>query len=435
MNDNNSSYNSLECNSLSNKVRTLQIVDNVYNDMCQFDNLYDCYLEARKLKRYRHEVLYFSNRLEDNLRRIQYELLTQTYNLGPYRRFFVYEPKLRCISALHFKDRIVQWAIYKILNPFYDKMFIEDSYACRKGKGTHVALDRLQYWLRLLEYKMEVNHLKEPYYYLKMDISKFFYRIDHKVLLDILSRRVKDLKLLNLIKIVIDNPKAAFGLGEGVEPSTNLNVWLYDVGMPIGNLTSQLFANLYMNELDQFCKHILRIKYYARYMDDFVILGTKEELQRYRIEIESFIKNHMKLSVNNKTVLAPITKTMEFVGYRVSAHIRKIRKSSIRRIKNRFKSIMRKYEEYKIDLRTLMEPVASWHGMFLRSSDNSLEKKMLSIIRDSKRFQEELIINNTSQRDLNEMMDNYNEDWEYEYDTDIENDKWFDYYQDYIEDY
>lgn len=143
-----------------------------------------------------------------------------------------------------FKDRIVQWAIYRQLFPLYEKTFIFDSYACRKGKGTHKAADRLQYWLRQTERK------PERYYYLKMDISKYFYRVDHDILLKILARRIKDQRLLNLLEKIINCESMNFGLPPGKEPDeVAVSDRLSNKGMPIGNLTSQMFANIYLNEV------------------------------------------------------------------------------------------------------------------------------------------------------------------------------------------
>jgi len=151
----------------------------MYAQICAFDNLYTAYVHARKSKRYRREVLKFSANLEDNLIIIQ-EILTQKiYRVGSYREFFIYEPKKRLIMALPFIDRVVQWAVYQLLNPIFIKGYITDSYACIEGRGTHMAVKRLQYWLR------QVDRKPGKYYYLKLDISKYFYRIDHQVLIDL----------------------------------------------------------------------------------------------------------------------------------------------------------------------------------------------------------------------------------------------------------
>lgn len=231
--------------------------------ICNFHNLLKAFKNAKKLKRDRYEVIYYTQNLESEILELLKDLKSYNYRQGPYRKFCVFEPKLRLISALHFRDRIIQWSIYQLLMPFYDKIFIKDSYACRKEKGIYEALDRIEYWIRKLLHLSTKNN--KEYYYLKLDISKFFYRIDHKVLINILSKRVKDEKLLSLLRSIISDRNARFGLPRFKEPKDVLpNDWRYDCGMPIGNLTSQLFANLYMNELDQYCKHTLKIKHYIR---------------------------------------------------------------------------------------------------------------------------------------------------------------------------
>ena len=165
----------------------MQVIENAWGEICKFEKLLEADKNARKSKRYRPEVMAFTAHLEDNLFAIQRGMTTGEYKLGPYRKLWVYVPKRRLVMALDYPDRIVQWSLYQYLNPVFDKLFIEDSYACRKGKGSHRAAKRLQYWMR------QVNRKPGPEWYcLKLDISKYFYRVDHEVLLDILGRRVKD---------------------------------------------------------------------------------------------------------------------------------------------------------------------------------------------------------------------------------------------------
>ena len=279
----------------------MKTLSGVYEKMCDYEELYQSHLKARKGKRYRDDVLLFTDRLEENLIELQNELIWETYEVGRYRPFYVHEPKLRLVMALQYRDRVVQWDIYRQLNPFYDKLFIEDSYACRIGKGVHKAVDRLQYWLR------QVDRKPKKWYYLKLDISKYFYRIDHRVLIDILRRRIKDEKLMRLLEKIINSEDVRFGLPAGYSPEDcTADMWRSDVGMPIGNLTSQLFANIYLNELDQYCKHELGLHYYIRYMDDIVILSDdKAELRRVKDEIEAFLRDILHLDLNRKTAIRP----------------------------------------------------------------------------------------------------------------------------------
>lgn len=304
------------------------IIDDVFDEITSFQWLYDSHLNARKLKRYRDDVLLFSDHLERNLLDLQEDLRAGTYRLGPYRKFYVYEPAQRMIMALQYRDRIVQWAVYKLLYPAFDRMMIYDSYACRQGKGTHAAADRLQYWLRRL------YHQGGQTYYLKTDISKYFYRVDHEILTGILSRYIRDEKLLRLLDLIINSETTKFGLPAGFAPwNCPEEMWLYDVGIPIGNLTSQLFANIYLNELDQFVKHGLRAHYYLRYMDDSTILSkSKSALHEYRETIGEFISANLRLDLNNKTVVRPVTEGLPFCGYRIWGTYRTLKKGTARRI-------------------------------------------------------------------------------------------------------
>lgn len=276
----------------------MTVIQNAWPVVCNFGWLIEADRNARKGKRYRAEVLNFTARLEDNLFTIQQGMMNGSYVLGPYRKLWVYVPKKRLVMALDYPDRIVQWSLYLYLNPIYDRLFIEDSYACRKDKGSHKAAKRLQYWM------CQVQRKPGPgWYCLKLDISKYFYRVNHEKLLAILERRVKDPAMMAFIRGVVNSRAEPFGLPRWRTPQdTPPEEWLYEVGMPIGNLTSQLFANIYLNELDQYCKHKLKIHYYIRYMDDVIILGQdKETLHRWKAAVETFLREELALDLNSKT--------------------------------------------------------------------------------------------------------------------------------------
>ena len=203
-------------------------IKDIYPKIYDFENLFIAWESAGAGKRFRDEVLLFENNLESNLIDIQNHLIYGTYECGRYRPFYIYEPKKRLIMALPFRDRVVQWAIYRQLFPIFNRQFIHDSYACRKGMGTHAAADRLQYWLRQTERK------PQRFYYLKLDISKYFYRVDHAVLMGILRRKIHDEPLLCLLEKIINCETTAFGLPAGVDPDACLpEDRLFDVGMPI----------------------------------------------------------------------------------------------------------------------------------------------------------------------------------------------------------
>ena len=344
----------------------MKTLDGVYDEMFSFQELYQSYLKARRRKRFRGDVMLFTDRLEENLAALEQELKTGTYRVRKYRRFYVSEPKLRLVMAQQFRDRVVQWAIYRQLMPFYDKMFIEDSYACRLNKGSHKAADRLQYWLEQVERK------PGEYYYLKLDISKYFYRVDHEILISILKKRVKDERLMVLLEQIINCETENFGLPLGVSPQDiPTEDWLSDVGMPIGNLSSQLFANIYLNELDQYCKHELHLHFYVRYADDIIILlDSKEKLHKVKDLLKHF---------NKKTVIRPCRLGVDFVGYRVSAHKRKLKRHTARHMINTIRKLTVNVME-AITERVYLERVTASYKGILDHCDSEGLQKLLNVI-------------------------------------------------------
>ncbi|WPZ18931.1 reverse transcriptase domain-containing protein [Geobacillus subterraneus] len=342
----------------------------LYERIVDYENLYNAYLNARKNKRFRGDVLEFSHNLEENLIQIQNELIYKTYKVGRYREFYVYDPKKRLVMALPFKDRVVQWAIYRVLEPVFDRQFIYDSYACRKGKGVQKAADRLQYWLRKLD-----RGRKNPYY-LKLDISKYFYRIDHDVLMGILRRKVKDQDVLWLLEKIVRSEDTKFGIPLGDHDFEQERI--DGVGMPIGNLTSQLFANLYLNELDQYAKHELHLHYYIRYMDDVIVLHeSKQELRKVLEEIDIFLRSELRLQLNNKTAIRPIRQGIEFVGYRIWPTHRKLKKKTAKKMKRRLKYLKRAYARGEVDADEIRSTLMSYLGLMKHANCHRLRQKIL----------------------------------------------------------
>lgn len=377
---------------MSNGQHEIATIRDAWPVVCSFGWLLEANRHARKGKRYRAEVLGFTARLEDNLFAIQQGMMDGSYELGPYRKLWVYVPKKRLVMALAYPDRIVQWSLYQYLNPVYDKLFIEDSYACRVGKGSHKAAKRLQYWMRQVDRKPGPG-----WYCLKLDISKYFYRVNHEKLLSILERRIKDPDMMAFIRGVVNSTAEPFGLPRGRSPQdTQPEEWLYDVGMPIGNLTSQLFANIYLNELDQYCKHVLKIHFYIRYMDDVIILAQdKETLQRWKAAIETFLQNELALDLNDKTSIRPIRQGVEFVGVRIWATHMKLRKSTVRRLKREVRKISALYAAGDMSREGFERRVSSIRGLLKHTESESLRWRLNEIYRaemekaDQKKLQKE----------------------------------------------
>lgn len=344
----------------------MKYLEDVFDEITSFEWLERSYRKARKQKRYRPEILKFSADLDTNLLDIQRQLRSESFHFGSYRKHWVYVPKKRMVMALPFDGRVVQWAIYLALKPFYAGLMIEDSYACLDNRGSIAAAHRLQYWLQQVERK------PQKWYALKLDISKYFYRVDHAILIEILRQRIKDERFMRLIENVIDCDGAKFGLPrfKGPDDVTD-DEWLGEVGMPIGNLTSQLFANIYLNELDHFCKHQLHIKMYARYMDDIIILAPdKETAHLWRVEIEVFLADRLHLDLNRKTAVRPADKDIEFVGYIINSHSLRLRKATARRLKAAFHGISYRYFTGNLSEAEFQRRLASFEGL-IKHTDNA----------------------------------------------------------------
>lgn len=350
----------------------MKTINNLFPKIYDFENLFEAYKLAVKTKRYRPDVMEYMDRLEENLFELQNQLMWGQYEVGRYNIFYVYEPKKRLIMSLQFKDRVAQHAIYRQLNPLIEKQYIKDSYACRAGYGTHAAINRLQYWLR------ETDRKKKKYYYLKLDIAKYFYRIDHSVLKRILARKIRDKPLLDLLDKIIDCEDTNFGLPLGADiGDVAFDEMLGDVGLPIGNLTSQMFANLYLNEQDQYCKHTLKIHYYIRYMDDVIILHhDKRYLAEVQKQIADFLGNELNLQLNKKTCIRPTSMGIEFVGFRVWSTHRKLRKKTAKKMKKRLRYLFRAYTDGEIDKETLDRSVASYRGILKHCDSYGLRKSL-----------------------------------------------------------
>ena len=280
------------------------MLNNGYCYIYDFENLYQSACMAAHEKRYKGSILKFFDNLEENLITIQNELIWKTYKPGPFFYFERYEPKRRQIGALPFKDRVVQIALCNIIEPEFERYFIYDSYACRKGKGTIAAANRLSYFIG----KPDATK------YLKCDVEKFFASIDIGLLQGIIkSRYVNDPDILWLINVILTH-----------EYDNN--------GIKVGNRFSQLAANAFLAEMDFYLKVREQIPYYVRYMDDIIILSdNKNKLHEYQNKIEIYLAEKLHLRLNNKTHIDNCKNGIEFVGYKVFPRNKIIRKQSMNR--------------------------------------------------------------------------------------------------------
>lgn len=286
----------------------------LFEPMTEFKTLVKAYKSASQGKRDRLAVLSFGNSLEASVFQIQSDLRNETYSFGPYRSFYVHEPKTRLIESACFRDRVVHHAIYDRIEMIFDKQFYDYSFACRAGRGTHAAMLTLHKWMKAS---------KRPVF-LKCDIRKFFPSVNRTKLFSVIEKTIGDTKLLKLLDNLIHTAPQS--------------------GIPIGNLTSQLFANIYMNELDQFVKRQLREKYYIRYMDDFIfLLNDRQEAHELRSKVEDYVSDQMLLEMSPEKVrIGHVAEGIPFVGYCLRPQSIKVRGAPFRRISKKVRKAYRK---------------------------------------------------------------------------------------------
>jgi retron-type reverse transcriptase len=341
----------------------------IFSRVCAFENLYRAFRRARRGKRDREEVAAFEYDLEANLFGLQTELETGTYRPGPYCNFWVREPKRRKISAAPFRDRVVHHALCQVIEPIFERCFIHDSYACRLKKGTHRAVDRCQAFARRYRYV------------LKADIRKFFPSVDHAVLLDLLAKRLADPRVMELIRQILKS-------GEGVLadeyvmqwfPGDDLLARFRPRGLPIGNLTSQFWANVYLNSLDQFIKRRLNCRAYVRYVDDFLLFSDdKAQLHRWKEEIMAFLGG-LRLALHvRKSVVFPVSEGIDFLGYRVFAARRRMRRTTVRRFTRRLRSLQEGHRGGRIPIQQVSQSIQSWVAHCRHAQTFRLRRAILS---------------------------------------------------------
>ncbi len=332
----------------------MKTVGNLMPKICTFKNALEAYRKAKHCKRFRAEVLEFERHRERHLLRAIDDLKNGTYRPGRYKVFKVFEPKERVIMALPFYDRVIQHMIVNYIEPIFEKRFIYHSYACRKDKGAHKASNQLTRWL----YNEEVVHGKRIYV-LKCDIHHYFQSIDHQTLKNIIRKYIKDKELLDIIDRIIDH--------NGIFPD--------GVGIPVGNLTSQLFANVYLHELDMFIKTELHVEKYMRYMDDFILLSeSPEELREWQRQIDKFLHERLALELNPKTTIVCAKNGVDFVGYRHWNTHKKVRKGAIRRMRR----LLRHYEMGKVTKRYFNQSFESRIGSMRHADSFYLIEKFKS---------------------------------------------------------
>lgn len=306
----------------------------LFDRVIAFDNLLKATQQAARGKKEQLRVAHFLFHQEKECLRLQDELRQDIWRPSDFRVFEIREPKPRRISAADFQDRVVHHALCNVLEPIFERQLIFDTWACRRGKGSHLAVQRAQGFSR---------HYR---YFLKCDIRRYFDSVDHAVLKKLLRQFLKDKVLLNTLERIIDHPLPGAAAGKG---------------LPIGNLTSQHFANLYLGELDHHLKDRMGVKAYLRYMDDMLIFATdKSQLQCILDEIESFIQVQLQLALKpSATVIAPVSEGIPFLGFRIFPALIRLNGQSLRRFKRRLRLYEQAYKAGKVDVESLSASVQS----------------------------------------------------------------------------
>jgi retron-type reverse transcriptase len=321
----------------------------LFDKITETQNLYLAAKRAFRGKKFKQTAAPFYFNLENEILKIQRRLNDESYHPSPYRIFKIYEPKERNICCAEFRDRVVHHAIINILEPIFERRLIDDTYACRVGKGTYMALKRSQHLVRRYNY------------YLKGDIKKYFESIDHQALKVLMRKVFKDKRLINLLDKIISHQPPYTEAGKG---------------LPIGNLTSQHLANVYLGELDLFVKHKLKVKGYIRYMDDFILFSDdKKELGIFLERMRAFLFDTLNLELKEKVVrISPVSEGLPFLGYRVFRGLIRLQRTRLVRFRRKIVKLEKRCIKGKIKREDLTNSVRSMVAHISNGNTRNLRK-------------------------------------------------------------
>lgn len=348
-------------------------IRNVYYEITSFHTLMIADTHVSKGKRENTERLRFYDHREGNLEEISTLLRAGKVPKVEYHSFYVYVPKVRKVIFIDYWSKVVQRAIYDVLNPKICRTFIEHTYACVKGRGQLAAMEQLYTWMR------ETRTSGTEWYYYKFDVAKFFYRIDHEILMDICRKKIDDPRTVDLLGYYINNDAVPFGMPLDANQLTiTEEQMLYDLGIPIGGGLSHMLGNMYLDPLDQFCKRVLGIKRYIRYMDDIIILDNdKERLKEYGRRMTQFLEERLHLNFNNKTALRPVRVGCEFVGYVIYNDHVILRKSTTLRMKRTLRKTRQDYHDNLITFKEANATMQSYLAMLSHVDCKKFKEKLL----------------------------------------------------------
>lgn len=348
-------------------------IRNVYYEITSFHTLMVADTHVSKGKRENTERLRFYDNREGNLEEISTLLRAGKVPKVEYHSFYVYVPKVRKVIFIDYWSKVVQRAIYDVLNPKICRTFIEHTYACVKGRGQLAAMEQLYTWMR------ETRTSGTEWYYYKFDVAKFFYRIDHEILMDICRKKIDDPRTIDLLGYYINNDAVPFGMPLDANQLTiTEEQMLYDLGIPIGGGLSHMLGNMYLDPLDQFCKRVLGIKRYIRYMDDIIILDNdKERLKEYGRRMTQFLEERLHLNFNNKTALRPVRVGCEFVGFVIYNDHVILRKSTTLRMKRTLRKTRQDYHDNLITFKEANATMQSYLAMLSHVDCKKFKEKLL----------------------------------------------------------
>jgi len=338
----------------------------LFERICSFANLLEASRRARRGKRHRPDVVAFEFDLERNLLRLREELLTQSYLPGPYRAFHIRDPKPRLISAAAYRDRVVHHAICRVIEPVFEPTFIHDCYANRVGKGTHKALDRCTHFSRRYRYV------------LKCDIAGYFPGIDHEILLGLLARKIKCRPTLELLSTIVASSNPQEGTADYFSGDDLFTPHSRRRGIPIGNLTSQMFGNVYLGGLDHHVKEGLKVQGYLRFVDDFLLFSDdRAELVALLPRLQTYLDG-LRLRLHpRKCQVIPTCCGVPFLGWQVYPDHRRVRRTTGVRFQRRLRELERGYNAGEYTQEDVRGSVASWIGHLSHGDSYGLRRKLL----------------------------------------------------------
>jgi RNA-directed DNA polymerase len=340
----------------------------LFGQICSFENLLAASEAARRRKNRKQSAAHFYLNLEHNLWNLHEELTTHHYQPGQYRMFTIYDyEKARLISAAPFRDRVVHHALHRVIEPLFDRQFIHDSYACRTGKGTHRAVQRFQHFA------------VKNRYVLKCDIKKYFPSIDIDILKQMLKKKIRDDRTAWLCNIILDSstpqePIMHYFPGDTLfTPQERLR------GIPIGNLTSQFFANVYLDGLDHFAKEVLQCKYYIRYVDDIAIFSNdKRLLWEIKSLIEEYLISLRLVLHENKCHVFQTAVGVAFLGYRIFPDHLLLRKENGYRFQRKLKRLAKLYHGNREEQDYAVQSVQAWISHAGHAHTGGLQRSLLA---------------------------------------------------------